>query len=625
MRAFIFIMLLCIFCAVFPTHATDQNLPLNYAHFQRLPVLHEGRIKPLDSFARLQLKNLSGQERIEDLISSAWLAEAIFDPVSAAAREIFLVRHPDLKALLELEVSKTSYNLLDLQEGLGQTVPQVEALLDKEPGDLTPPQTELLRLHDNVLAFMELLRSFSMILPLDITLPEKYQDLIENDDITYAELTHIETRLRDDLQNLIEHKGKNPDDYTQEETRLAELVFHIELLRLGGKSNAALRIMPGVWNNNQKEWASPWEIFRNGAGSPENAIYLKLWQDMAKSYRNDNAQTWNASSDATLTYIISRTKDQSSRSKFSLEIAYNKFRPLSTAIIFYALSIVCLLAAFFRLPDFLKNAALLSLSAGIIIHGSGVVTRIVLLGRPPVGTLYESVIFVALICAICAFFLARKNKSTPAILSGSAAGGGLLALAPSLLTQGENMEMLVAVLNTNFWLSTHVICITAGYGMCILSACLAHNYLFMRAAGQDRDKIKNLQPVLYKLALAALLLMACGTALGGIWADQSWGRFWGWDPKENGALLIVLWLIWALHGRASGKLRPLGFTIALACLNIIVALAWFGVNLLNVGLHSYGFTSGIAAGLLGFCGLEIFVITALWALIKHKERIAHAA
>ena len=102
-----------------------------------------------------------------------------------------------------------------------------------------------------------------------------------------------------------------------------------------------------------------------------------------------------------------------------------------------------------------------------------------------------------------------------------------------------------------------------------------------------------------------------GTVLGGIWADQSWGRFWGWDPKENGALLIVLWLIWVLHGRVSGQLKQLAVLAGLAYLSVIVALSWFGVNLLSVGLHAYGFTDSAAYGLLGFIGLETFVIVLL--------------
>jgi ABC-type transport system involved in cytochrome c biogenesis permease subunit len=190
---------------------------------------------------------------------------------------------------------------------------------------------------------------------------------------------------------------------------------------------------------------------------------------------------------------------------------------------------------------------------------------------------------------------------------GSGAAALLLLIAPVALPGGDSLEVLVAVLNTNFWLATHVLCITAGYGASIVCACLAHVALAVR---DDPDR--RLAPLVYRTSLIALLLMAVGTVLGGIWADQSWGRFWGWDPKENGALLICLWLVWAQHGRISGHLDQTGFWIVLAALNVIVALSWFGVNLLSVGLHSYGFTSGMAGGLAAFCALEFMVIATLW-------------
>ena len=98
----------------------------------------------------------------------------------------------------------------------------------------------------------------------------------------------------------------------------------------------------------------------------------------------------------------------------------------------------------------------------------------------------------------------------------------------------------------------------------------------------------------------ALFFCLFGTILGGIWADQSWGRFWGWDPKENGALAIVIWLLTLIHGRLAGFLKSNGYALGMVFTNIVVALSWFGVNLLNVGLHSYGFIKGVLSGLILF-------------------------
>ena len=137
-----------------------------------------------------------------------------------------------------------------------------------------------------------------------------------------------------------------------------------------------------------------------------------------------------------------------------------------------------------------------------------------------------------------------------------------------------------------------------------MSGIYAHIVLWQKQQGYNKT-------LLIALALS-LFFTAIGTALGGIWADQSWGRFWGWDPKENGALLIVLWLIWVIHGRLSADLKPLAFQSLSAMLPAITALSWFGTNLLGVGLHSYGFTTGLSLGLFAFCGIEIILVTALY-------------
>jgi ABC-type transport system involved in cytochrome c biogenesis permease subunit len=239
-----------------------------------------------------------------------------------------------------------------------------------------------------------------------------------------------------------------------------------------------------------------------------------------------------------------------------------------------------------------------------------------------VGTLYESVLFVSLICAIVMFLISFKQsieKRASSILIGSISAGALLFISHGLVDENK-MTTLTAVLNTNFWLATHVLCITIGYGFCLLAGIMAHAHLFQITKKSLHEKVltgsfKTIQTI----AIFALLFTGVGTILGGIWADQSWGRFWGWDPKENGALLIVLWLIWLLHSRISGHLRKFGFIVGMAFINIIVILAWFGVNLLNVGLHSYGFIEGIALSIGVFCLFEIMLICWLGSKAKRID------
>ena len=156
-------------------------------------------------------------------------------------------------------------------------------------------------------------------------------------------------------------------------------------------------------------------------------------------------------------------------------------------------------------------------------------------------------------------------------------------------------------------------------GISLVAGLMGHIYLifsyFKRESKNELNKIYNNA---YGLTLMALFFTMFGTILGGIWADQSWGRFWGWDPKENGALLIVLWHLMMLHLRISGMVKPLGYAVGISLVNIIVAIAWFGVNLLNIGLHSYGFTDNVATNLFLFICIELIFILSFYFLNKKK-------
>jgi hypothetical protein len=108
----------------------------------------------------------------------------------------------------------------------------------------------------------------------------------------------------------------------------------------------------------------------------------------------------------------------------------------------------------------------------------------------------------------------------------------------------------------------------------------------------------------------ALLLSFVGTVLGGIWADQSWGRFWGWDPKENGAALIVLITAIILHARWGGLIRERGIMVLAVFGNIVTAWSWFGTNMLGVGLHAYGFMDAAVFWLMAFVVSQLAIMAA---------------
>ncbi|MCB1532798.1 MAG: cytochrome c biogenesis protein CcsA [Alphaproteobacteria bacterium] len=608
-------LLLFLLCAALSAGAHAQD-PLDMSGFQTLPVLHEGRVKPLDSFARIHLKQISGHEHGAD----RWLAKTLFDPAAAAEDKIFLVRDPDLKRQLGLKSDARHFSFNEVQAGLEGARETLTALFEQDPASLTAQQSALIELQKNAMMFAQIMRSFSLFLPLNIALPEAYQKAFEGRAVTYLNLRADEPDILAAVTKLAQTKGQNLSAYSEDETKLAQLSLSLKLFQLAGENNRLFKIVPGAWGAQSEEWYAPWQLILDGQGSPQGKAYLQLWENMAAAYRDHDAKLWESACAEALQSIAPHISAPS----LTLETLYNMVKPFHVALALYALSFVLLLTSLRATQPVIKGAAITTLSAGALTHLIGVIARVGLLDRPPVGTLYESVIFVALLCALFGLFMYARSKNIAPALAGAFSAGGMLIIAPFLITQGESMEMLVAVLNTNFWLSTHVLCITTGYAVSVFAACIAHAYLWGRAQHADAKTLEGLKSALYKISLFALLFTAVGTALGGIWADQSWGRFWGWDPKENGALLIVLWLIWAHHGRISGKLSEIGFAASMAWLNVIVALAWFGVNLLSVGLHSYGFIDGIAYALGLFVLVETCIIGGLWALTKKRTK-HHAA
>ena len=183
------------------------------------------------------------------------------------------------------------------------------------------------------------------------------------------------------------------------------------------------------------------------------------------------------------------------------------------------------------------------------------------------------------------------------------------------------MKVLQAVLDTNFWLATHVVCVTLGYAATFLTGLLGIIYIVwgVFTKSMKKEDAKELGRMTYGVACFAIFFSFVGTILGGIWADQSWGRFWGWDSKENGAVLVVLTNAVLLHARWGGLVRERGIAVLAVFGNIVVAWSWFGTNQLGVGLHAYGFTNGVSETIWAFVGSQVLIMglglipVKLWA------------
>ena len=304
----------------------------------------------------------------------------------------------------------------------------------------------------------------------------------------------------------------------------------------------------------------------------------------------------------------------------NLEYLFNVFNPLGNTISIYVLSFLLSLLFFLTKKANFFKASLIVTYIAFIIHTIGLIMRVIITGRPPVTNLYSSAVFIGWFSIVLALLQEKlfKNKIGPIL--ASSIGFITLIIAYHLSFQSDTMELMQAVLDSNFWLATHVITITLGYSGTFLAGFIGIYYVFAKLFSKpSKELLSQLNKMVFGIICFSLLLSFIGTVLGGIWADQSWGRFWGWDPKENGALLIVLWNALILHARMAGLIKIKGIMLASIFGNIVTSFSWFGVNMLGVGLHSYGFMEKEFIWLVGFCISQLLFI-AIPFLPKIKNR-----
>ncbi|MFM1803718.1 MAG: Cytochrome c biosis protein CcsA [Planctomycetota bacterium] len=323
----------------------------------------------------------------------------------------------------------------------------------------------------------------------------------------------------------------------------------------------------------------------------------------------------------------------SEKSAGSLEVVFNRFEPFYQASILYVVAFLAgcfgLLAAQIspnRWRPALWRSALALIAIAFIVQTAGLGARIYLQGRPPVTNLYSSAVFIGWACvplALIGEWYARLGFFSAA---ASLIGFASLVVAHNLSSSGDTMEMMQAVLDSNFWLATHVVVVTIGYSATFLAGFLAIFYavggVFTRFL--QGEAMKALPRMIYGVVCFAAITSFVGTVLGGIWADQSWGRFWGWDPKENGAALIVLWNLLILHARWGGMIRDRGVAALAIGGNIVTAWSWFGTNMLGVGLHSYGFMDSAVFALLVFCIVQLVLVGVAMVPVARWRSLAAA-
>lgn len=580
---------------------------MQYREFGRLPVLQGGRVQPLDSVARNSLQRLRGkqtapiklhfgiwraEERGRSMPAREWLLELMFKPALADTRKVFRIDHPELTALFDLPEADPAagedgkhFSFDQLRAGLRDVERMSRTASQKEAAQRTPFERQTLQLYQNLVLYRRLKNSIK---------PEEVDDLA-------AELRAFRVSIAPGVEAAQARGAGQP--YDQE--AYDRILEHLHRFEAVHELAYPMVVPPANPVADPQGWENFGTSVMASARGGEFHPAVEFYAELASAYALGDTNGFNKAVSDYRGWL--ETSHQDELGKAGREVRFNEFAPFYRAMVVNVLAFLMVCFYWARASENLRRASVWLLVVGVALHSLGLLYRMVLEGRPPVTNLYSSAVFIGWGSAILGLLVERTHRLGIGVAAGSFVGFATLVVAHNLQLGGDTMEMMRAVLDSNFWLATHVVTITIGYSAMFVAGFFGMLLLALGPFSRvlTPESVKAVGRLIYGITCFATFFSFIGTILGGIWADQSWGRFWGWDPKENGALLIVLWCAVMLHARWGGLVRDRGLAAMAIFGNIVTSFSWFGTNMLGIGLHSYGFTDS------GFKWLTLFVVSQL--------------
>jgi ABC-type transport system involved in cytochrome c biogenesis permease subunit len=628
--------------------------------FGRLPVLVNGRIKPLDTVARTSLLVLQGRQRVseptlpEPLVASPteWLADVMFAPDKADKYPTFRISNsdsPELVALMGLTDddirirydggmmralaaadflpgNRTRFSYDKIRAKLPDLEQQAKLAESVDDKLRTPFQKAVVQLQERIVLYLQL--KASVQLP---GAPDFLSELVAFENALPTGVTAI----------LAKQKGEaHSEEAVAAMKEMADRFVYMEQL-------GYLRPVPADRRDaDPSHWRAAGTALMDSFGTQEVNPTVMAYAILGHAWRTGDATHFNEITGVLRKQFAGRYA--AAESKCDVEVRFNAAEPFYKSITLYACAFFVAIFSWLKWPDVLGRSAFYLVLLAYLTTTAGIITRMWLEGRPPVTNLYSSALFVGWLAVGLCLILEKAYRNGIGSVAAGMIGFITLLIAHHLSLAGDTLEMMRAVLDTNLWLATHVVIVTSGYGATFLAGFLGVIYIVMgfftpwlsqhptlAATGDGRaTPVKSsetnadmLTRMVYGIVCFATLCSLVGTVLGGIWADQSWGRFWGWDPKENGALIIVIWNAIILHARWGRLVRQRGLMCLAVFGNIVTSWSWFGTNMLGVGLHSYGFMDAAFYWLIAFVASQLLLIgLALVPLDKWRSfRVQPAA
>ena len=566
--------------------------------FAELPVQVGGRIKPLDSVARNTLLILSGRQKVvtdEGLTLSPieWFIDLTMRPEVADTYPIFKIEFPDDLGLVGLAKQGQRYYSFNELLPFSEELRRLYAEINPTPELRSPYEKQIADINNGLMRYHRVMHSLH-----PVGGAERLDRLVDE----------YQSYLATIQPGMVELRKQQAGEEFDAALLKRFITFADDYLKLS--TTAYLRVVPPPppvelledWKNIGLELL---DVMKDDPLSP----YVTSYASLTMAYRSGDAEQFNREVRELRERFIADFPGDISRVHY--ERVFNGLQPFYISMQLYVLIFLAVCISWLRWPKELAKAAFWVLVMAFLIHTFGLLSRMYIQGRPPVTNLYSSAVFVGWGAVLLGILIEKFFKNGIGAAMASLVGFCTLIIAHHLAMTGDTLEMMRAVLDSNFWLATHVVIITFGYSAIFLAGALAILFVLLGVFSSrfNKDTARSLSAMVYGIICFGTLFSLVGTILGGIWADQSWGRFWGWDPKENGALMIVIMGAIYLHARWGGICKDRGLMALAIWGNIITAWSWFGTNMLPVGLHSYGRMDSAYAWLIGFVLVQL-VLTA---------------
>ena len=611
--------------------------------FGALPVSAEGRIKPIDTLARNTLIALSGKNSVKHggkvkeyadptqekkggkkkklseavwpkeeitLTATEWLLETVSNEQKAKKYRVFRIENLALLSALELPRRKGyRYSFSEFDDKLPNLREPLVTAFEKSQKDKSQLDTferKLLEFNSKIQTFRELQVSFRKI--------EYFSD----------------------PSNLAAEDGL---DRLDRELKLAQSDVNTVL-----ESDPPLACPP--MNSDAEIWLLPMDSQRANQGNEIYNLRESIPLALRRQYKIDDLKIESPNPFPEMLFEILVAFDERETGEFNrsvrryhealsdheplgwheskngLEAYINRSKILHYSGILYIFAFVLTFLSWLGLQKSMGRAATTTILLAFTAHSLLLLARIYISGRPPVTNLYSSAVFIGwggiLFGVVLEWLFKIGIGNAVAAFSGFSSAW----IASFLETNGgDTMGVLSAVLDTQFWLATHVVLVTLGYTATFVAGAIGTIFILMGVCtpALTKDVRKNAYRMMYGTVCFAIFFSFIGTVLGGLWADDSWGRFWGWDPKENGALIIVLWNCLVMHARWGGMVKDRGFAILCVMGNVCTAWSWFGVNELGIGLHNYGFTEGVLKTLIIYAVSQMGLVAVGLVPARHWQ------